>query len=139
MEMSMYKKQTRLTSSCTWHPCWFAWKTLPASSMDNMAAVARETTVEHLGTPGRLASGVELPWTKCRIHARVSAFLRSPWPWFAACDKAAQRRVVILGPMAVNPFQGSRWLLHAHADRPQVHGSKMRPIYFTTTGERSLL
>jgi hypothetical protein len=45
----MYKKQTRLTSSCTWHPCWLAWKVLSASSMGNIAAVAREATWEPLG------------------------------------------------------------------------------------------
>ena len=28
------------------------------------------------------------PWTRCRIHARVSATFPSPWLCFAGCDKA---------------------------------------------------
>ena len=107
-----------------------------------------ETTLEPLAAL-LLGSNCRGKWrTKCRIHARVSARpSRSPWPWFVGCASArvrqsrgeiladAQRRLVILGPMAVNPFQGLRWLLHDHADRHQVHGSKMRPNYFTTAGE----
>jgi len=42
-------------------------------------------------------------------------------------------RTASLGPMA---FQGSRWLLHAHADRHREHGSKTRTrsICFATAG-----
>lgn len=129
-----------------------------ASLLVRVEEVAREWYGQHSGcgtrsylrAPGRLASGVQLPWEvedemsysctrKCapfEISLAVVCWLRERVRQSRGEILAdAQRRLVILGPMAVNPFQGLRWLLHDHADRHQVHGSKIRPNYFTTAGE----
>jgi hypothetical protein len=112
----------------------------------DIAAVARETTCEPLAAPPlglncrALGSGGqnEMSYSctsKCvlfeislavvcwLLRVQLVQNLRQPRGNSA---RGAPGTVVILGPMAVNPFQGSRWLLHTNADRHKVHGVKSR-------------